>query len=318
MAQTRLLNLQEVLQYELGPLPWSLSTGDGCLIKTQKSKLLHQLERYTEPVEDVPVNAALVVDAMAMLQSLNSPAVTFGELAKQIFDMLTLSFVAPNSRVDFVIDRYPTISIKESERRCRRKERGTIRVHILSSSQKLPIQRKKFLSNSSNKEDLLHFLAEEWSRQEYVATRLTSGKSLFVTDRAECYRLTRSEEGKVCQEAVPALQSKHEEADTRLVLHAAHAGNVGHSHVVIKSPDTDVALLAMAHRSQINGTVLFLTGNKHRRRYVNLSQIGRKLGPQVCRVLLGMHALTGCDSTSAFVGKGKVQALQLVTSCKQI
>ena len=195
-------------------------------------------------MEDVPVNAALVVDAMAMLQSLNSPAVTFGELTKQIFDMLTLSLVAPNSRVDFVIDRYPAISIKESERQRRRKERGTIRVHILSSSQKLPIQWKKFLSNSSNKENLLHFLAEEWSRQEYVATRLTSGKSLFVTDRAECYRLTRSEEGQVCQEAVPALQSNHEEADTRLVLHAAHAGNGGHSHVVIKSPDTDVAILA--------------------------------------------------------------------------
>ena len=150
-----------------------------------------------------------------------------------------------------------------------------------------------------------------------VRGHLTSGKSLFVTDRAECYRLTRSEEGQVCH-AVPALQSNHEEADTRLVLHAAHAGNGGHSHVVIKSLDTDVALLAVAHSSQTNGTVLFLTGNKHRRRYVNLSQTGRKLGPQVCRVLPGMHALTGCDSTSAFVGKGKVQALQLVTSCEQI
>ena len=78
-----------------------------------------------------------------------------------------------------------------------------------------------------------------------------------VTDRAEFYQLTHSEEEQVCQEAVPALQSNHEEADTRLVLHAAHAGNGARSHVVIKSPDTDVALLAVAHSSQINGTVLF-------------------------------------------------------------
>ena len=103
----------------------------------------------------------------------------------------------------------------------------------------------------------MHFLADEWSSCAYVAARLSTGGVLFVTDGSACYRLSFPQEGHLLKEAVPALQSSHEEADTRLILHAAHAGNSGYSHVIIKSPDTDVAVLAAAHCAQINGTVLF-------------------------------------------------------------
>ena len=102
------------------------------------------MAQYAQPVENVPPNAAVIIDAMAMLQSLASPASTFGELAKQIFDALASSLVTTQSCVDFVIDRYPLLSIKESERQRRQNDRGTIRVHILSSSQKLPVQWKIF------------------------------------------------------------------------------------------------------------------------------------------------------------------------------
>ena len=59
-------------------MPWSLSTGDGCLAKAPKSALLDLLALYAEPVEHNPANAAFIVDAMAMLQSLASTATTFG------------------------------------------------------------------------------------------------------------------------------------------------------------------------------------------------------------------------------------------------
>ena len=39
-----------------------------------------------------------------------------------------------------------------------------------------------------------------------------------------------------------------------------------------------------------------------------MTAIGQSLGGYVCKALPGIHALTGCDSTSAFVGKGKRQA----------
>ena len=139
-----------------------------------------------------------------------------------------------------------------------------------------------------------------------------------MTDGSACYRLSFPQEGHLLKEAVPALESSHEEADTRLILHAAHAGNSGYSHVIIKSPDTDVAVLAAAHCAQINGTVLFLTGTKQRRRYVNISKVSAALGQNVCHALPGFHSLTGCDSVSAFVGKGKAQGLQLLKSNEAI
>ena len=54
VAQSCVLNLREVLSYELGPLLWSLATVDGCLVKTQKSKLLQLLEKtFPQVTKDV-------------------------------------------------------------------------------------------------------------------------------------------------------------------------------------------------------------------------------------------------------------------------
>ena len=41
-----------------------------------------------------------------------------------------------------------------------------------------------------------------------------------------------------------------------------------------------------------------------------MTAIGQSLGEDVCKALPGMHALTGCNSTSVFVGKGIRQAFQ--------
>ena len=55
-----------------------------------------------------------------------------------------------------------------------------------------------------------------------------------------------------------------------------------------------------------------LPDTSHVLKYFGLCSIYDSLGPDVCSALPGMHALTGCDTVSAFVGKGKVAALKLV------
>ena len=40
-------------------------------------------------------------------------------------------------------------------------------------------------------------------------------------------------------------------------------------------------------------------------RPIDISEINTKLNQEVCDALLGLHAFTGCDSASAFLGKGK-------------
>ncbi len=40
----------------------------------------------------------------------------------------------------------------------------------------------------------------------------------------------------------------------------------------------------------------------------------RNVGPRVAEALPSLHAFMGCDSTSAFAGKGKLAALRLLKS----
>ena len=54
------------------------------------------------------------------------------------------------------------------------------------------------------------------------------------------------------------LKSNHDEANTKMVLHAAYAADVGENNIVISIPDTDVFVLLTYHLNQIDATKLFL------------------------------------------------------------
>ncbi len=89
VAQNRALDIKDVLRYEIGPMPWSLASVDGSLVKTNKAKLMECMEKNTLPVEQIPPNAAVIIDAMAILQSITSPPTTSRDLAIMIFDKIT-------------------------------------------------------------------------------------------------------------------------------------------------------------------------------------------------------------------------------------
>ena len=147
---------------------------------------------------------------------------------------------------------------------------------------------------------------QEWQKPKYFVMFADFG-SLFVTHGMECHKLTAGENGIDCNR-LDELCTQQEEADTRILLHASHAASNGHDCIAIKSPDTDVAVLPCTLSHSINANMLFCIDTKQRRRYLDMTAIGQSLGEDVCKALPGMHALTGRDSTSAFVGKVKRQA----------
>ena len=119
LARSREIDLKEVLSYSLGPFPLSLATTDGIMVKTVKSNLMHIIEDMADdPVTDVIApNGALIVDAMALLQTLRKVPATFEEIPPLILSSLVSMATQMNAtRVDFVADRYPIVSIKNSER----------------------------------------------------------------------------------------------------------------------------------------------------------------------------------------------------------
>ena len=70
-----------------------------------------------------------------------------------------------------------------------------------------------------------------------------------------------------CREA-QALRSNHEEADTRMILHAKYAARTDR-RLVIQSPDTDVLILSVSHFRSLGCPELwFRTGLKDRQQMI--------------------------------------------------
>ena len=70
--------------------------------------------------------------------------------------------------------------------------------------------------------------------------------------------------GQVICTMVDELCSSHEEADTRLLLHAFHSSCEEHQHsIVIQTPYTDVAVIACSAACDIPSQILLCTGTKH-------------------------------------------------------
>lgn len=303
LSQENNISLEKALSYPLNPVPWALATPDGLPAKTDKARLLHKLEQ--DAAQSFPqsrTGKAHVIDGNAVLHSMTSLPLNFGELASSVFNML------PNaSRVDFVTDTYYNNSIKSVER----KRRGTGDVFLVKGpSTRIPKEWKAFLQNNTNKENLIGLILSEWQKDAY-ASRLKNRQVLFVY-KETCYSLT-SDGHTVQTEQIEELSSSQEEADGRIILHCLHIAHMQpNSDIVVRSPDTDVFILLLHYNEMITSKVYFDTGTGDKRRLLNVDAIINCHGEDLPKYIVGLHAMTGCDTTSAFVRKGKIKPLNIV------
>ena len=306
-AKCRDVDVKEVLRYELSTVPFALAHADGALRKTTKSVLMAEVERECQAQGRLPESAlstAFIFDAMALIQTLKSAGSrTFGDLAERYFNVLfTPLRQGQCRRVDVVFDRYDVQeSIKESER-VRRGSSRALEIQITNKHTPVPKQWGKFIINQNNKVNLSRFFCREWcSLGEY---NLLPDQELVIgggfEDPTDAVVVTRGRTDPLAE-----LRSDHEEADTRMILHAWHASSTK-ERIVIQSPDTDVAVLAIYAYQMIQcNEIWFKTGVKDKVRYVPVHRISEKLGRSVCAAIPAFHALTGCDSTSGLFQIGK-------------
>ncbi|XP_028415026.1 uncharacterized protein LOC114538109 [Dendronephthya gigantea] len=312
IAKNRDIDLENVFTYSLRAYPRALATDYGGLVKTSKSKLLHTLEKEAgEPlIEQIPQNSATIIDGMALLQALKTKDIpeNFGQLAELLLKkIIAIAVFNKSQRVDFVTDRYPEISTKNVERTSRAAS-GTNVFSILSEQQRIPRQWKKFMNVGSNKERLIDFLVEEWKKAPL--SRLGSVE-FFVTKQEKCIKIhSAGDAGVVVAEEISELECDHEEADTRMFVHAHHAAESVDT-VVIKSPDTDVFVIAIASQPTIDAKLIFDTGTGNNQRRIDINEVAAYFGTLWCKAIIGFHIFTGSDSTSAFFGKGKVRAFKV-------
>ena len=274
IGQSRQMDLRQLLVHKLGPLPWSLALFDGALVKINKAALPKLLEDGVESLQCLPAQiTAVIIDAMAMLQTLNKIPERFSQLAEMIFKRILMQ-VGEARRVDFVGDQYPNISIKNIERE-RRSNSGQLAVAIASSQQLCPRQGEKYLSCGRNKVCLLKFLSEEWSKQEYA--KRNGSRVMYVTHGNHCTELVAID-GRMTATDKTELYTDQEEADTQMFLHASHASSLGHQRVATVFSDTNAEVLSCHHQSAIPAKLTLISGTRSTSRLISVPQLCEKKG----------------------------------------
>ena len=163
---------------------------------------------------------------------------------------------------------------------------------------------------------MINLLKEEWKKDTYAERLL--GRKIFVVCEETCLLLTSSEGKHTEATDVVELRSSQEEADTRIVLHCKHMAVElsPDSTLVVRSPDTDVFILLLKFGQDILNPLLFDTGVGNKRHLLDVHKIISEVGEDICGVLPALHAYSGCDTTSAFVRKGKLAPLKTLLKHK--
>ena len=175
----------------------------------------------------------LSFDGMALVRMVKGTGLTYNQFADDLLKLVVAKSCG-SKRMDVVFDVYRENSIKNAERGNR--STGQIQFNVIIGSAKIT-QQGTFLSNSKNKSQLIRFLVSRWKNQ----CSAIGESRLYVSFNEECASILSSG---LC-EPPEALGCNHEEAVTRILLHANHICQ-STENVVIHTPDTDALLIAIA------------------------------------------------------------------------
>ena len=306
--------MAEVLSFPLTPTPLSLSHADGTMLKTQKSKLMEELESriFSEKPNHVDVTS---IDAMFFLHLWKDVPATFGTIARFL---LIKAFAQKGKNIHLVFEKAVSPSIKDCERDSRSGyEERCSQYQITGPNQRRPSNWLNALRFDQFKVTLNSFLVSAW--EENSLTEIFQGKCLHVNNDDICYCF-REENGQVTRTLIPELTSSHEEADSKMIFHLTNLEK--NSKVIIRTSDTDVLVIALCCLEHIPVSVnVWLEVGlyaKNSLRYIDVRKLFNKLGKDLCRALPAFHAFTDSDYTAAFSRKGKIRPLKTLEKDKTV
>jgi len=302
IAENRKIDMKEVFSHPLGCIPWTLANPDRTMKKTNKAALSNHLEKKVSVTEQLPEHCATVIDGMSIIQKIRGENLTFKDLSGVVLERVLSSHRC--ERIDVVFDVYSEQSIKELERK-KRGESGGITFQEVRSGHKI-INWRRLLQSSDAKYKLTKFIMDSWKEEINVCSRLNASQNLYATYGDKCIKF--SPEG---FHDAPELYSNQEEADTRMMIHIAHASE-NFENIVCLGDDTDVMILCLyVNANEDFSSKIFLKRCKSR--IIEIPTLVSAIGEEMTKALVGLHAFTGCDTVSAFAGKRKVSPFNLVS-----
>jgi len=292
-CQVRGCDLDDFFRHENQPSPPALAQY-GQMCSGTKSDLATILEASVMSPDDRPNVEVLLLDGAVAVNLLKPGACkTFQEYGENVFlKYVTSQLHDVSKRLDIVWDEY----IHDSLKSMTRSKRGKGVRRRVEPNNRIPGNWNAFLRVDENKAELFRFLAE-------LSIGLQVGGKQVISTRGQ---------GVVCNSDMSDIDilnlspCSHEEADTRILLHAAECAMQGFNTVMIRTVDTDVMIIAISMFQHLGISELWIAfGSGKNFRYVPIHEIANQLGPTKARSLIAFHAFTGCDQTSSFAGRGK-------------
>ena len=276
-------SLDEAFSYPITSVPLSVATPEGTLRQSDKASLRNFLITDSDASTEItPKNCISLVDGLAAIRTLK-PKLTCKPWIESLVHFITPPRDCAPIGIGLISDTYPEKSAKGGTR-SKRGESGP-KVQIDSVHQHM-LQGNKwqdFLHNGENKEELVRVIDEylptvEGRRLLTIPLVLTSGEKTSL----------------VGDEGIRELfNCNHEEADTRLVLHAS----LENTNIIVVSKDTDVLVLMIwaYEKCQISPRKWYMKYDHMK--YADIGEICSFLGTKISFVLPSFHAITGCDTT---------------------
>ena len=158
------MNMQEVLTYPLGPLPWYILRLQMVHLQRQQKPHCFTSQRERPNTLNMFLGPLYGYWTAWLLHSTKYVPMTFSSLANYVFHLVTPVASQDRTRTDMTMDQNPDVSIKnpEREQRC---AGGSIQIAINHGNQMCPTQWKKYLTDGSNNANLAYFLMHEWQSQ---------------------------------------------------------------------------------------------------------------------------------------------------------
>ena len=230
------IDFGNALEYPLYHVPLSLAYPEGSKRTTQKSKLMEVIlkDEINTTAEKEASVLILYMIAHYRVVSNNLPG-TFKEWIIRFLKSLLKGY----DRVDIVADTYRDFSIKAGER----VKRGSSSRLIVKSLECKTLQNvPKFFTNNENKTRLTTLTFNYIKDNPTQCLNILKCGHIVLSGDGYCDTITPTG-----NEACHSLRRDQEEADTKVILHAANILVSSSENVCIRSPsgDTDIFVIAL-------------------------------------------------------------------------
>ena len=180
---------------------------------------------------------------------------------------------------------------------------------------------KQFLKVDKNKTEFCDFMSNYFVR--HAPSRLKDTQRLILTGGFKDGTVTKEIKKNSIIE-LPHMKTNQFEADYRMIfiadqMHKEFTNSNTRGTIILSSTDTDVLVLTCHHTPHFtNAEVFWETGTttkyENNHRFVPVNEIIKRHGDDMMKILPAIHALSGCDTTSALFYIGKKNAFKVVSN----